>query len=1044
MAASTLAVLPNNGASGNEPVAVTENTTSGFENGIDSAPENRAPTSESSVAQWHTEIITASDDSMNNIAVGDFMTTGTGQETVVTLLNTADSITEFVLVSRSSEGDWDLKDLFQTDSALVDLASGELRADSAGSELVFISNDASGTKGTLTMTMPDQQGGAWPTQMINEFSKPVNVMAAGDILHTQEGMEIVTADNDNTLFISYLSSEGNWETSEIETVEGNIIDIIICDLDPDEPGNQLLIIDDVGNVIQKSDTKISENTLWTSNTLWTQSSAEALTAVTAGDADNDGNIEILVGLANNKLVMLDRGGDGSWVAKNVFVDKAPIRTISIADIDPFHSGFETISAGDSKSLTALYHKVGAWTSRILHTDSNNIVDIYAGLVDISDFAGNDIITVNGDGGQLRLVAFSGFYSETLWTGDNKLSGVTIGDLDTSHDGNEVVVVGMNKDLQGIATMAYRGNSGDWKSESLFTGHGELLTPVIGDFDDETGNELAIVGMLSGPEGVGLGQATMIKKSSGKWEDQRLFVNPKLLHGAAIGELMNSHSGPELVVVGFAFNVTILTKDAGNPGGDWDGTHVWQSVHNVRKAVFADVDSTHAGEELFVVDKSGNLTMIYEDGTSWHVETLWTDPGTPGLARLAIGDADNDGKNEIVVGGDSKNIGIIEQKDNGEWIGKVLWTDENKIRGCAIGDFDFNHAGNEIAVYGYSMKVTMLTLDENNEVDDKKTIFTDIGRGHDLAVGEFDNLHEGNELLLSGYSRNLTMVAFYDDITPPAFSISSPKTTGTVIKGSSVIFNITVDSTGNFNELVNLELDSLPAGISVKSFQSQSLIGQGTAQLELTVSSTFAGESASFNVKASGAGMTESLSFTLSITEKDQPGVVSVSPEADSKGVKIKDLVIELEFDTAIYDSSVTFTIISDKNGKYTGTVEWSDDKKTLMIKDIYESDNKIKKLPEDSKITVTVNLTGEDENGDFVEVNHSWEFETGEEEEDAGAFEGMGLAIGILIIIIVIIVVVGIMVGRKKPTRAEEPPPEEDRKKPTKGQELPPEEKPKE
>ena len=206
-------------------------------------------------------------------------------------------------------------------------------------------------------------------------------------------------------------------------------------------------------------------------------------------------------------------------------------------------------------------------------------------------------------------------------------------------------------------------------------------------------------MGKGPENdVGAGHATMIYGSGDDWKSELIFNNTdSMLHGAAIGELDSTHDGKEVIVMSFGYDVKMLTWE-GPTAADWNATLIWHAEGKVRKGVIDDFDPNHQGNELVVVDKSGNCTMIYGSSTNWTANTLWKDPGSPGLARVAVGDADPTypGK-EIVVGGDSGNVGIIRRTGT-TWEGEVIFTDTNSIRGIGIGDVDPTHKGNEILAF----------------------------------------------------------------------------------------------------------------------------------------------------------------------------------------------------------------------------------------------------------------------------------------------------------------------------------------------------------
>jgi hypothetical protein len=676
---------------------------------------------------------------------------------------------------------------------------------------------------------------------------------------------------------------------------------------------------------------------------------------------------------------------------------------------------------------------------VIYEDTSNITSFIAGIIDDSNIASNEVVFVNGDGGEVRMVDFSGFYSEVLVSGENKLSGVTIGDIDPDHAGNEAVVVGMTKENEGDVYVAWReGNS--WSNEriELKTPTGELLTPVIGDFDNDAGTEMAIVGMLEGAEGPGKGQVTMVSKSGDEFVTDQIIVYPRFLHGAAIGDFLEENEGDELIVTSFTdkgiANITVVTNNTEQQGGGWSVTVADKSDGNVRKALFADIDPTHDGDELYVVDKAGKLTMIYQNATGFYSQVLWTDPGTPGLARIAIGDADNDGELEIIVGGDSNNVGLVERTSEGIWVGKVIWSDINKIRGLAVGDFEPNHAGNEIATFGYSKRVSMLALDESTGQWKTRTIFTDTGRGHDLAVGDLDPLHDGNELIMSGFSKNLTMVAFSDDFTAPDFKLTASDSDRTVSAGKSVVYNVSVESLSNFNDLVYLTLDGLPAGIDIQEFSSQTLIGHGDVQIKLRVSPAFDTKSISFNVNARGSGITKSLKLDLTVTESTGVlNVISVQPARDAKDIDPENLAVKIIFDSDIDLNSVTkdSVLITASGGVYfTGSYELSSDKKTVTIKTIHAVGDEEKKLPANSKINITITEDVADVNGNSLQSDYSWEFSLGEAEDEEGvsSIEGLALSLAVIVVIIIIIVIVGIIFGRKRGKEEQKSDKEEERK----------------
>jgi hypothetical protein len=56
--------------------------------------------------------------------------------------------------------------------------------------------------------------------------------------------------------------------------------------------------------------------------------------------------------------------------------------------------------------------------------------------------------------------------------------------------------------------------------------------------------------------------------------------------------------------------------------EWTVTHMWHAEGKVRKGLIDNLDPNHEGNELVVVDKSGNCTMISGSGSNWEATTLW--------------------------------------------------------------------------------------------------------------------------------------------------------------------------------------------------------------------------------------------------------------------------------------------------------------------------------------------------------------------------------------------------------------------------------------
>jgi len=584
-----------------------------------------------------------------------------------------------------------------------------------------------------------------------------------------------------------------------------------------------------------------------------------------------------------------------------------------------------------------------------------------------------------------------WYSETIYKGTKALDGCAIGDCYPDHAGNEVIFCSREYDLW----MGYRdGNK--WTTTKLWAGTGQPLTPAIGDFDpDHDGNEILLVGMHSGLEddgGVGDAIEVYYDTSTGTWESEVIYENPEMLHGCVIGDIDPRTDGDEAVVVGFAYNTTLLKK----VGNNWKSELMWTDTNNVRKAVIDDFDSEHDGDELVVVSKSGKVVMIYWDGAAWKSTVLWTDPD--GLARCAVGDGDpgHPGK-EIIVGSDSGKVYLVRGSGT-TWESVLIFEDTDKNRGVWVGDVDPDHPGDEIIAYGYSARATEITGSGNTW--ETKTIWTDVARGHEIRIGEFDPTHTGNEILLVGYSNNATMVGYnYAD-----FSITTDEDTKTITSGGQVAFNIEVKAIEGFDRNVSFEL--VTESILIKSFKFEpaSILPDGNVQFKIDIYPTASSDPVNLKVIGSGGGIDHVLNLKLNVQGDTTPPNVNINlPGGSDENIEL-DANFTFSFDKDMDRASVESGFSISPNT--TGVFVWEDDTKFTFIP---SSD-----LEPGTTYQVTISQDVEDSLGNTLGTDKTFSFTTVDKEDDDEDGDSLTLILIMIIVIIVIIILIAVLMMKKK------------------------------
>jgi hypothetical protein len=962
--------ISDEGMNGNENIPVFDGIDS-FEFMDTFGTQSRSSTKIDGISQWDAEVLASYNTKTSGCTIGDLDPTRDGNEIV-----TVNGDGLVAMVYKSESGQWRSIDLWQGEGELITPVIADCYPDNPGNELVVVGM-AKGPEGEGAgqATMIYGSGDNWNSAIIYIAPDMLHGLAIGDLDPNHAGSEIVTMSFgfDVEMLTPNGTGPTDWTVTHMWKGEGKVRKGIIDDVDPNHAGNELVVVDKSGNctMLYGSDKN------WTAQNLWIDPGVPGLARIAVGDVDPSApGKEIIVGGDSNNVGIIWREGT-NWDGEVIFTDSDKIRGLGIADVDPSHKGNEILVFGYSTNVNMLVKSGSLWTSRVIFSDTGRSHDLAVGEAD-SAHPGPEII-IAGYSKNITMISVSPWYYKVLSSYISKTSGCTFGDLDPTRDGNEIVTV--NGD--GLVSMIFQTETGAWDDIELWQGEGELITPVIADcYPDNPGNELVVVGMAKGPEGEGAGQATMIYGSGDNWKSAIIYTAPDMLHGLAIGDLDPNHEGNEIITMSFGFDVEILTPNGTGPT-DWTVTHMWKGEGKVRKGIIDDVDPNHKGNELVVVDKSGNCTMLYGSGTDWTAQTLWTDPGVPGLARVAVGEVDPTipGK-EVIVGGDSNNVGIIWREGN-NWKGEVIFTDTDKIRGLGIGDVDPKHPGNEVLVFGYSTNVNMLI--KTGSTWTSEILFSDTGRSHDLALGEFYSEHKGQELIIAGYSKNITMVFNSGSAERPDFSVYAYPTEQAVDSGTKAEFNIGVLSLGGFNEPVTFSVSGLPTDLSA-SFSPTTIIPDSVSTLELELPFTTSDKDVDLKVTVSSSEISHELDLKLKILgDSELPEVVRTFPEKNAEDLPPGTPVV-IWFSKPMDASTLTTGAISikveDSGKEYSGDIQIDQTSNSIIISNIESSGES---LPYSKVVVVSLETSIADQAGNSLAEKYTFKFQIMEKDTVSGS-----------------------------------------------------------
>jgi len=415
--------------------------------------------------------------------------------------------------------------------------------------------------------------------------------------------------------------------------------------------------------------------------------------------------------------------------------------------------------------------------------------------------------------------------------------------------------------QDISKSENTGRGSTYTYERIHAMHGSSLAGGVAydNFDEDIYQEIVVV------EGSSQGRTTLIdfNTATGNFTSNLLWWDPNgALVAVGVGELDNSHQGPEIVVGGFSGNLTILYYDGTIPARNitiWNtsiknGTETNISVHNdifglaigditdefdgneiavadantqfvyivgygnngwanisiplndsPRNVIAGEFDMSRPGQELLVLCLNGTVYEVAHEASQWSIIELFKDTDTPFTAVLDDFNGSHPG-NEIILTGLSWDTTLIWGSGS-SWFNETIWRAPGALEGIAYGDFDHNHDGSELCLTGYSNTAVMLYETETGWYDeliyyDPDPLQTEL---NGVAITDFYPLNPGSDLLIIGYSGKVRMLTFQQ----PDFELVVSSSIRTVTAGNFDSMMISIDVVSGYNSNVDLSLSGVP-------------------------------------------------------------------------------------------------------------------------------------------------------------------------------------------------------------------------------------------
>jgi hypothetical protein len=362
------------------------------------------------------------------------------------------------------------------------------------------------------------------------------------------------------------------------------------------------------------------------------------------------------------------GTDPSYLAVVNVSSLGPGTTSSFNITSPGTTSFAETDAGDTGGL--------AYESVIGDADRDGLKEI-----------------VSGGQWFARMYKYSGgTWRETNFTDQDAIGNVySIAVGDVNNDTQPEIVMA---DTYAYKLRTYENKSGGWVETNVTNIPSYVYGLAVGDANND-GKSETVIGFY-GPGDHN--KLRMYENKTGKWVETNVsnlssFV---AVEAVAIGDVNND--GKNEIAIGLrSYNsYPNETRIYENKSGGWVETNISSWDSDIWFVAIGDADNDGQNELAVVGENIYNnyVLRIYKNVTGKWAETNVTSLNTSVLS-LAIGDANNDGQNEVVIGAAQYANEVRMYKNmSGGWVETNISDEDTDVWGITIGDAN-NDGKNEI-------------------------------------------------------------------------------------------------------------------------------------------------------------------------------------------------------------------------------------------------------------------------------------------------------------------------------------------------------------
>jgi hypothetical protein len=353
---------------------------------------------------------------------------------------------------------------------------------------------------------------------------------------------------------------------------------------------------------------------------------------------------------------------------------------------------------------------GDWIERIISDPSENVNSIAIGDADNDGF--NDVVIgMSSTNNELRIYTKVGdmWVEEVIDDFSSGVFAVAIGDAD--NDGFNEIVAGLETAPNEL--IFYKKDDGAWISDPIANPGVNVNSVVIGDVDNDMINEV-VIGMDTAA-----GEVRAYEYTGTIWNLDHSIDVPTDVNSIAIGDADNDMANEVVIGMNSAapdFHVRAYEYVA----SVWQVDNIQNTTNDVLSVAIGDADNDGTNDVVIgLASPSIEVQVFKKSGGSWLLPPGNAPNVTADVNSVAIGDVDNDAKNEILIGMASTTDEVRAYEYDSiltDWVEEIIADTPNDILSVAIGDA--NGESNMEAVIGMASttnEVRLYSLDRGELV-----------------------------------------------------------------------------------------------------------------------------------------------------------------------------------------------------------------------------------------------------------------------------------------------------------------------------------------